>query len=340
MMNNTINDAQGYTTPDRQAMKASQTHFNTLVADQTFAFLPAIQGKALYARDQLNTYDRSLGDHLKRTVASLNNVGFNSTLARLDEIQTLPIAAASLREEKSIELVKYCAGRVEGARGPVETAAGYLRQALNELGAIGFAEEGAELLRIQVGRRAGLEQQIAGLRDDRAKLQEEKRVIDAQIEKLQAPGWRGLSKKLIPSAKDIESAIKLVTTPAPDREFLEQVLARLNGNLEGIENGRCYSNLTQARDGVRSRLDKLQKELTDTDSQLQDAASQLQKLEAIKTLDQVIANWGREAQKILAAYEQFLQANPPSLIVDVPSIQAMAGRYTATVNFLGSISWR
>jgi len=340
MMNNTINDAHDYATPDRPAMKVSQCHFNTVVANQTFAFLPAVQDKALYLRDQLNTYDRYIGDHLKRTVISLNNVGFHSTLARLDEIQNHPSASASMREEKIIDLVKYCARRVEGARGPVEVAAEYLRQAISNLKVISFAEHGADLLRIQTGRHANLEQTITGLQDDQAALQEEKRIIDAQIEHLKAPGWLDTFNSLTPTAKEIESAIKLVTTQTPDREFLELVLARLKGNLQGIENGRHYSSLTQARDSIRARLDQVRKELADIESQALDAGKQVQKLEAVKTLDQVTGNWVRETQKLLAAYEHFLKTSVSSLILDVPSIQAMSGRYTAILNFLGTISWR
>lgn len=340
MMNNAVNGAPDYATPDRQVMKASQSHFNTLVADNTFAFLPAVMDKTLRLRAQLNTDDQHIGDHIKRAVASLGNVGFASVLARLEEIQSHPSATASLREEKLIELVKYCARRVESTRGPIQTATQYLHQGLGNLEAIRFAEAGVDLVRIETDRRIRLEQAGAGYREDQAKLQEEKRTIDAQIEHFQAPGWLDIFDSLIPSTREIESAIKLVTTKKPDREFLELVLARLKGNLEGIENGRRYSNLTQARDGVRTRLDEVQKALTDTEAQIQDAGSRLQKLEAIASLDQVTRNWVQEAQKLLTAYEHFLQTNEPQLIRDVLSIQAMAGRYTAMLNYLGAIAWR
>ena len=336
----TVTDMHDLASPNRQVMKASKNHFNLVVADQSFAFLPAVQEKALYVRDQLNADDQQTGEGIKRVVVALNNIGFASVLSRLTEIRGATTAAADVREEKLEELVSYCSHRVASALAPVDNAAQSLRQALQELDSISFADVGVDSVRIESDRLARLRQTSARLTDDHARLVLEKRAIDLQIAQFNAPNWLDIFKKQIPSAAEIEAIIKLVTIKKPDREFLELALKRLEGNLEGIEEGRRYANLAEARDGVRNRIDGVQAEITAIDKDIREQSTKLGKLEAIGALDQVTGNWLREAAKILAAYERFSQVSKSQVIRDVQTIQVMAGHVEAMLDYLRAIIWR
>jgi hypothetical protein len=340
MTNYTVNNANEFDFPDRKVMRASQRHFNAAVADDTFSFLPAIQEKTLYARDQLNADDQKIGEDIKRVVVSLGNVNFVSVLTRIEEIKSITNVPPSVCSEKIEELVKYCSGRVASAQKPLKSAADHLHQVLQNLGEISFAEEGVDLVRIDSARLARLRQTAAGLTSDHEKLLFEKQNIDQQLAQFNAPHWLDIFKKQIPGAAEIEAILKLVTTKKPDREFLELALNRLNGNLEGIEEGRRYANLAQARDGVRNRLDGVKSELADVEAQIRDQSLKLQKLEAVGALDQVTENWLREAQKVLTAYEHFSKTAQPQLIRDVQSIQVIAGYHESMLNYLKQITWR
>lgn len=326
--------------PDRQVMKASQSHFNLTVADQTFVFLPAVQDKTRYVRDQLNADDQRIGEDIKRVVASLGNVGFANVLMRIEEIQRTTAISPSVCEEKIEELVKYCARRVASAHIPVESAAHYLEQVVQNLSDVSFSSVGADLVRIESDRLARLRQSYARLTGDHEKLLLEKRTIDLQISQFNAPGWLAVFNKQIPSAAEIEAAAKLVATKKPDREFLELVLKRLKGNLEGIEEGRRYASLAEARDGVRTRLDSVRSELADIETQMRDQGRKLEKLEAIGALDQVIGNWLREAEKVLAAYDYFSRTSGGQVIRDVPTIQLVASLHETMLDYLRQIPWR
>lgn len=336
----TFNDSNDFVSPDRQVMKASQNDFNLVVVGQTFAFLPGVQEKALYVRDQLNADDQQIGEDIKRVVVALSNAGLASVLARIDEIKHATTVPPSICAEKIEELVKHCNRRVASAQVSVESATNHLRQMFQNLGEIKFANVGVDFLRLESDRLARLRQSAASLEDDQEKLRLEKRSIDQQIAQFNTAHWLDIFKKQIPGAAEIEAILKLVTTKKPDREFLELALSRLNGSLEGIEEGRRYANLAEARDGVRNRLDGVKSELTDIEAQIADQKLKLQKIEAIAALDQVTDNWLREAQKVLAAFEYFAKAAQPQLIRDVQSIQLIAAYFESMLNYLKPITWR
>lgn len=331
---------QEFVVPDRNVMKASRSHFNRAVADKTFAFLPAVQDKTLYVRNQLNADDQQVGEEIKRVIVSLGNVPITSVLSRIEEIQNTTNVAPEVYEEEIEELVKYCCSRVVSAQVPVESAIRYLRQVFQNFDEIKFAEAGKDLVRIETDQLARLRQRTLRLTADQEKLLLEKSTIDQQIAQFNAPGWLDIFNKQIPGAAEIEAILKLVTTKKPDREFLELVLNRLKGNLEGIEEGRRYASLAEARDGVRNRLDSVRSELTDVEAQILDHSRKLEKLEAIGALDQVTGNWLREAKKLLTAYEHFSRIAQPQLIRDVQSIQLIAGYHDAMLDYLKQITWR
>jgi len=335
-----FNNVNDFALPDRQVMKSSQSHFNRVVADKTFAFLPAAQDKALYVRDQINADDQHIGEDIKRVVASLGNIGFASVLTRIEEIQQTTSVPPSVHEEKIEELLKYACRRVVSAQVPVESAIRYLWQVIQNFDEISFAEVGKDLVRIESDQLARLRKSAVRLAADQDKLLLEKHTIDQHIAQFNAPGWLEIFNQHIPSAAEIEAMLKLVTTKKADREFLELVLKRLKGNLEGIEEGRRYASLAEARDGVRNRLEKVRSELADVETQLLDHSRKLEKLEAIGALDEVTGNWLREAKKVLTAYEHFSRIAQPQLIRDVQSIQLIAAYHNAMLDYLKQITWR
>ncbi|MHC8324283.1 alpha-xenorhabdolysin family binary toxin subunit B [Pseudomonas sp. GB2N2] len=335
-----FNDFNDFVPPDRKVMRASQDHFNLAVAGKKFAFLPGVQEKTLYVRDQLNADDQQMGEDIKRVVVALSNVGLASALTRIEEIKHATTITPSICEEKIEELVKYCYRRAVSAQAPVESAINHLRHTLQNLGEIRFAHVGADMVQIESDRLARLRQSAARLEEDHEKLRIEKHSIDQQIAQFNAPNWRDIFNKQVPGAAEIEAILKLVTTSKPDREFLELALNRLKGNLEGIEEGRRYANLAQARDGVRGRIDGVKSELLDIETHILDQSLKLQKIEAIGALDQVTENWLQQARKVLAAYEYFSTTAQPQLIRDVQSIQLIAGYHESMLNYLKHITWR
>lgn len=335
-----INNANDFELPDKQITRTSLNHFNLAVVDKTFAFLPGVQDKTLYVRDKLNADHQQLGEDIKRVIASLGNVGFASVLSRIEEIQHITTVAPSVHEEKIEELVKYCCRRVVSAQMPVESAIRYLRQVFQNFDEIKFAEAGKDLVRIETDQLSRLRQHALRLTADQEKLLLEKSTIDQHIAQFNAPDWLDIFNKQIPGVAEIEAALRVATTKKPDREFLGLVLNRLKGNLEGIEEGRRYANLAEARDGVRNRLDSVRSELIDVEAQILDHSRKLEKLEAIGALDQVTGNWLREAKKLLTAYEHFSRIAQPQLIRDVQSIQLIAGYHDAMLDYLKQITWR
>lgn len=336
----TIAIAPDFALPNRPLMKASKAHYNLAVAEKTFAFLPAVQAKALYVRDQLNTIDQQTGEDLKRVIAALGNIDFAAVLRRIEEIGGMATVSSDVLGKRVEDFLLQCSRRVASALVSVDSAAQHLHEGCEELGSITFADVGIDSLRIETARLARLRHTCAGLVDDREKLGVEKSAIDQQLAQFNSPTWLDIFKKQIPSAAEIEAIIKLVTTKKPDREFLELALKRLEGNLEGIEEGRRYANLAEARDAVRKRLDDVQVEINQFDQDIRAQSSKVEKLEGIGALDQVTADWLGEAGKVLAAFEQFSLTSKSLILRDVNSIQAMAGQVDAMLGYLRTIIWR
>lgn len=340
MTTHTIATAPDYALPDRSLMKASKDHYNLAVVNDTFAFLPGVQDKTLYVRDQLNASDQQAGEDIKRVIAALSNLGLASVLARIEQVEGMNTLDSDLPDDRLEDFLSYGSRRVTSALATVDSAAQRLHGASQELGSITFAHIGIDSLRIEADRLARLETTCAGVKSDREKLGVEKTAIDQQLAQFNAPNWLDIFKKQIPSAAEIEAIIKLVTTKKPDREFLELALKRLQGNLEGIEEGRQYTNLVEARDSVRKRLDEAQAEITRIEQDIRAQGTKVEKLKAIGALDQFTQNWLGEAGKVRAAYEDFARAARSLTLRDVSAVQALAVQVEAMLGYLRAIIWR
>jgi hypothetical protein len=182
-----------------------------------------------------------------------------------------------------------------------------------------------------------IEGRIESDQADREKLKAEKLFIDDAIQKFQTPGWLTHVKKLLPTAKDIEAAMKLVTTGKPDVDFLQLVLNKLEGNIEGIDQGRQFNNLAQARDAVRDRISALNTIIKQDELEVQDLRRKLSAMDELDRMDSVILGWLEQVAKLAEAYTHFLRVNDPGTVADVLALQAIADRYDVFLDYLKSI---
>ncbi|MCU1751264.1 alpha-xenorhabdolysin family binary toxin subunit B [Pseudomonas sp. 6D_7.1_Bac1] len=336
----TVHEFKGlfsYAVPDTATMKQAKSQFDLKVADKTYAFAPAVQEKLEYLRTQINDADHQLFEHIKRVQTSLCNVSFESTLARIAEIEGNEQAAATTRTKKIEELVMYCVQRVTSSLAPVLAAQDHLVRELAEIGGITLVQEGAQWGRPYETRREAQERRRLVLNSDLNELAEELRRVDETLQQFKSPTWIDLFKGMIPTVQEIEAALKLVSTQKPDREFLELALKRLNGNLDGIEQGRQYANFVEARNSIHKRMDELRVEVKDVEKELLELNRTLNKLNEISVLDQSRLNWLQEAQKVARAYDHFLATAQPEMLRDAVSIKQMAARYGAMLGYLKTI---
>lgn len=115
------------------------------------------------------------------------------------------------------------------------------------------------------------------------------------------------------------------------------VLNKLQGNLEGIDQGLQFSNLAQARDAVRERMTTLDASLKSDELQVSELRRKLNALDELDALGPVIRSWSEEVAKVAAAYTYFLQDNKPESIADVSALEATAERYEAFQSYLNVI---
>ncbi|RON09521.1 hypothetical protein BK659_11400 [Pseudomonas brassicacearum] len=336
----TVHEFKGlfiYAVPDAAVMKQAKSQFDLKVADNTYAFAPAVQEKLGYLRTQINDADHQLFEHIKRVQTTLGNVSFESTLARIAEIEGNSLATAETRAKKVEELVTYCGQRITSSLAPVLAAQDHLSRELSEIGSITLVQEGAQWGHPYEARREAQERRRLLLNSDLNELAEEKRRVDEALQQFKSPTWIDIFKGMIPTAQEIEAALKLVSTKKPDREFLELALKRLNGNLDGIEQGRQYVNFVEARDAIHKRIDGLRVEVKDVEKELLELSRTLNKLNEIGALDQSRLSWLQEAQKVSRAYEHFLTTTQPEMFRDAVSIKEMAARYGAMLGYLKAI---
>lgn len=336
----TVHEFKGlfsYAAPDTAVMKQAKSQFDLNVAGKTFAFAPAVQDKVEYLRTQINDTDHQLFEHIKRVQVSLGNVNFENTLARIAEIEANSLATAATRAKKVEELVAHCVQRLTGSLGPLLAAQAHLSRELPEIGGITLVQEGAQWGHPYEARREAQERRLLVLKTDLNEFAEEKRSVDEALQQFKSPTWIDIFKGMIPTAQEIEAALKLVGTKKPDREFLELALKRLNGNLDGIEQGRQYANFVEARDAIYTRIDGLRVEVKEVEKELLELNRTLSKLNEIGLLDQTRLSWLQEAEKVAAAYGHFLAMTQPEMLRDAVSLKEVAARYGAMLNYLSMI---
>ncbi|WP_095145210.1 alpha-xenorhabdolysin family binary toxin subunit B [Pseudomonas sp. Irchel s3b6] len=326
-----------YVVPDPAVMRRAKDRLNMSVVGPEFDFLPSLQDKLSYVGNEINNADQQLFDDLKKVAASLTNTGLVATLTSIQEVESNTGLSSELKNEQIVRLLKHGIERVAGSQVALDSANRYLAQVTQEFDTISFAESAGNLRQTFGTEVAAIERRMESDKGDLEKLAAEKRFIDDAIQQFKAPGWLAIVKSLLPSAEEIEAAIKLVTTKKPDQDFLKMVLSKLQGNLEGIDQGRQFTNLAEARDAVRERMSTLNDSAKSDELQVRDLRRKLNALDELDALDPVIRSWTEEVSKVAAAYTHFLQVNHPESIADVPALNATAARYEAFLIYLKAI---
>lgn len=337
MDNKRVVETSHYRVPDTAAMRVAKDRLNMNVAGAEFDFLPSLHDKLASVGSELNDAHQQLFDDIKKVDASLANTGLVDTLVRIQEIQGNAQLPSSLKGEQTDSLLKYGTERAIGSYTLVATAKRYLVSVVQAFESISFADFAGNLPHVLGGEVSAIERRIDVDQGDLEKLAVEKQFIDDAIQKFKAPGWRDILNSLLPSAEEIEAAIKLVTLNKPDKEFLKMVLNKLQGNLDGIDQGLQFSDLAKARDGVRERISTLNANIQSDGLQVRELQRKLRALEELDTLAPVIRSWSDQVAKVAEAYSHFLQANGPESITDVLALKATSERYEALLSYLRTI---
>ncbi|WP_339545577.1 alpha-xenorhabdolysin family binary toxin subunit B [Pseudomonas sp. RA_35y_Pfl2_P32] len=329
--------ASHYVVPDTAAMRVAKDRLNISVAGQDFNFLPSLKDKLAFVRDELNDAHQQLFDDIKKVHAALANTGFVATLTSIQEVRSLTDLSSVLKDQQTDRILNQGVERVSGSQVVVASANRNLARVVRELDSVSFAESAGNLPSTISSEVASIERRIETDRGDLEKLAAEKQFIDDAIQRFKTPGWLAIVKSLLPSVEEIQAAMKLVATQKPDKEFLQMVLNKLQGNLEGIDQGRQFTNLAQARDAVRERTTMLNASLKTDQLQVRELRRKLHALEELDALGPVIRSWSEEVAKVAEAYTHFLQDNKPESITDVSALEAAAERYEAFQRYLKTI---
>jgi len=326
-----------YVLPDTGAMRRAKDRLNMNVNDEGFDFLPSSRDKLLSVSNDLNDAHQQVFDDIKKVTASLANSGLKATLASIEEMRSNIELSALQKDEHVSRLLEHGAARAADSQIALVAANSYLARVAGELDTISFTEPAISLRPIFDAEVSAIEQRIGAGEGDLEKLTRDKQFIDEAIQKFKAPGWRDIVNSLIPSAEEIEAAIKLVATRKPDKEFLQLVLNKLQGNFEALDQGRQFTDLAQARDAVRNRMSELNASVKSDKLQVRELQRKLGALDELGALDSVICSWSEQVAKVAEAYTHFLRVNNPKSIADVPVLGDTAERYDVFLNYLKSI---
>jgi hypothetical protein len=318
-------------------MKRAKDRLNMSVSGGEFDFLPSSREKLLSVSSDLNDAHQQLFDDVRKITALLANSGLEATLASIEEIRSNTALSALQKNEHVNRLLEHGVARVAESQIALVVANNYLDRAAEDFVAIRFAESTISLRRNFDSEVNAIEQRIGADEGDLGMLKKDKQFIDDAIQKFKAPGWRDIVSSLLPSAEEIEAAIKLVATGKPDKEFLKLVLNKLQGNFEALDQGRQFTDLAQARDAVRDRMSELNASIKSDKLQVRELQCKLGALDELGTLDSVLLSWSEQVAKVAEAYSNFLRVNNPKLIVDVPTLKGTAERYDVFLNYLKSI---
>jgi len=329
--------ANDYVLPDTAAMRVAKDRLNMSAAGQDFDFLPSFKDILASVGRELNDAHQQLFDDIKKVGATLANTGFVATLNSIQAVRSDTDSGSELKDEQIDKLLNHGIERVAASQVEVVSASHYLARVASELESVSFAEFAGTLPSTYSTEVAAIERRIEIDKGDIEKLAAEKRFIDDAIKRFKTPGWLAIVNSLLPSAEEIEAAIKLASTKKPDKEFLKMVLNKLQGNLEGIDQGLQFSNLAQARDAVRERMTTLDASLKSDELQVSELRRKLNALDELDALGPVIRSWSEEVAKVAAAYTYFLQDNKPESIADVSALEATAERYEAFQSYLNVI---
>ncbi|PNB76191.1 hypothetical protein C1X64_00450 [Pseudomonas sp. GW456-E7] len=326
-----------YVVPDTGAMRRAKDRLNMSVSDGRFDFLPSSQEKLLSVSSDLNDAHQQLFEDVKKITALLANSGLEATLASIEKMRSNTVLSALKKDEHVNRLLEHGVARIAESQIALVVANNYLARVAEDFVTIRFAESTIGLRRTFDSEVNAIEQRIGADEGDLGMLKKDKQFIDDAIQKFKAPGWRDIVSSLLPSAEEIEAAIKLVATGKPDKEFLKLVLNKLQGNFEALDQGRQFTDLAQARDAVRDRMSELNDSIKSDKLQVRELQCKLGALDELGALDSVLLSWSEQVAKVAEAYSNFLRINNPKLIVDVPTLKDTAERYDVFLNYLKSI---
>lgn len=326
-----------YVVPDTGAMRRAKDRLNMSVNDGGFDFLPSSREKLLSVGSDLNDAHQKLFDDVKKIAALLANSGLEATLTSIEEMHSNIALSALQKNEHVSRLLEHGAARVAESQIALVVANNYLARVTEDLVTISFTESTVSLRRTFDSEVSAIEQRIGTDEADLEVLKKDKQFIDDAIQKFKAPGWRDIVNSLLPSAEEIEAAIKLVATRKPDKEFLQIVLNKLQGNFESLDRGRQFTDLAQARDAVRNRMSELNTSIKSDKSQVRELQRKLGALDELGELDSVLFSWSEQVAKVAEAYTHFLRVNNPRSIVDVAALKGTAERYEVFLSYLKSI---
>ncbi|AZO88653.1 hypothetical protein BOO88_06840 [Stutzerimonas stutzeri] len=326
-----------YVVPDTGAMRCAKDRLNMSVSDGGFDFLPSSREKLLSVSSELNDAHQQLFDDVKKITALLVNSGLEATLASIEELNSNTALTALQKDEHVSRLLEHGVARVAESQIALVVANKYLVRVTEDFVATRFAESTISLRRTFDSEVNAIEQRIGADEGDLETLKKDKQFIDDAIQKFKAPGWRDIVSSLLPSAEEIEAAIKLVATGKPDKEFLKLVLNKLQGNFEALDRGRQFTDLAQARDAVRDRMNELNASIKSDKLQVRELQRKLGALDELGALDSVLSSWSEQVVKVAEAYSDFLRVNNPKSIADVPALKGTAERFEVFLNYLKSI---
>ena len=326
-----------YAVPDTAAMRVAKDRLNMSAAGQDFDFLPSLKEKLAFVGGELNDAHQQLFDDIKKVHAALANTGFVATLTSIREVRSLTDLSSVVKDQQTGKLLNQGVERVSASQVMVASANCNLASVVRELDSVSFAESAGNLPSTFSSEVATIERRIETDKRDLEKLAAEKLFIDDAIQRFKVPGWLAIVKSLLPSVEEIQAAMKLVATQKPEKEFLQMVLNKLQGNLEGVDQGRQFTNLAQARDAVRERTTMLGASLKSDELQARELRRKLRALDELDALGAVIRSWREEVAKVALAYTNFLQDNMPGSITDVAAFEATAERYEAFQRYLKAI---
>jgi hypothetical protein len=326
-----------YVVPDTAAMRRAKDRLNMSASEGGFAFLPSSQNKVLSVANDLNDAHQQLFDGVKKITALLTNSGLEATLASIEEMRSNTALSTLQKNEHVSRLLEHGVARVAESQVALVVANNDLARVAEDLVTISFTESTISLRPAFDSEASAIEQRIGAVEDDLEKITRDKLFIDDAIQKFKAPGWRDIVNSLLPSAEEIEAAIKLVATRKPDREFLQLVLNKLQGNFEALDRGRQFTDLAQARDAARNRMSELNASIKLDKLQVRELQCKLGALDQLGALDSVIRSWSEEVAKVAEAYTHFLRVNNPRSIVDVATLKGTAERYEVFLSYLKSI---
>lgn len=328
--------SQALPTPDAKAFARSVTGLHQATRLGLGKTMPTVQAR-LVTLDNLTRqtyeqfYERSAATH-----AALHNLALSRVAESVEALSSRTDLSASEQAEQVDELQALARSKVARSLDDIERDVKGLESGLRSIRAIEPPDLATTMQQLSCdsrfeqdrieARQIKLDKASAGVTD-----------ITAALDLFKRYELEDIFKKALPTAEEVDMAVKAVKTRKVDKELVKAAIAKVEEHIEQFGEERKFTALEQKRAALRAEVGELKREIDQLTATRKGYDDQIETIAKLPGAWQHRDAWDAEVSKIVAIYCGFLDLGLAELSQDPETYLEIEQQFKRMENFIASL---